>query len=219
VESLRNLLVIGEKETFRKIAEIIELAGKANAIVSKMLSSDAIDEFVASNEEIHKLEKQSDELAFKLKEDILDGAINPNVIDNLLDSVELADTLLDTYYYISRELKRMARSAYKNESFELDEAFTRVSELSDHGLAILAKLLSTSDVSEASDLRGEIESLEEEGDDLKDDAFDKLYEAAPNLHYLQFNHFAELLHKMDVILDSCQDLADAIIEIQKSLSQ
>ena len=58
--------------------------------------------------EVKALEKKSDEIAFKITEDITSGAISPNVIDNLLECVQLADDIVDTYYYISREIDRMA---------------------------------------------------------------------------------------------------------------
>ena len=55
------------------------------------------------------LEKKSDEIAFKISEDITSGAISPNIIDSLLKSVQVADDIVDLYYYLSRELERMAK--------------------------------------------------------------------------------------------------------------
>ena len=59
---------------------------------------------------VQLLEKKSDEIAFKISEDITSGAISPNIIDNLLECVHVADDIVDLYYYISRELNRMAKA-------------------------------------------------------------------------------------------------------------
>lgn len=78
-------------------------------------------------------------------------------------------------------------------------------------------MLSTSEVSSILQLRKEIESLEEEGDDIKDAAFDKLYYLAKELHFLQFFHYSEMLHKCDDLLDNNEDLADIIVSIITSI--
>ena len=66
-------------------------------------------------------------------------------------------------------------------------------------------------------LNKEIESIEEEGDDIKDSAFDKLYHFAPELQFLQFFHYSEMLHKCDDLLDNSEDLADIIVSIITSI--
>ena len=62
-------------------------------------------------------------------------------------------------------------------------------------------------------MRKEIESIEEQGDDIKDQGFDRLYSITPKLHYLEFHHYQELLHKCDDILDSCEDFSDLIVSV------
>ncbi len=66
-------------------------------------------------------------------------------------------------------------------------------------------------------LRKEIEALEEQGDDIKDTGFDKLYQAASQLHFLQFYHYSEMLHKCDDILDNAEDLSDVIVSAVTSI--
>jgi len=39
----------------------------------------------------------------------------------------------------------------------------------------------------------------------------------PNLHYLQFFHYSELMHKCDDVLDSCEDLSDLIVTVVTSI--
>jgi uncharacterized protein Yka (UPF0111/DUF47 family) len=47
--------------------------------------------------------------------------------------------------------------------------------------------------------------------------FDKLYTKASRLHFLQFYHYSELLHKSDDVLDGCEDLSDLIVSIVTSI--
>jgi hypothetical protein len=169
---------------------------------------------------VQVLEKKSDEVAFKISEDITGGAISPNIIDNLLECVELADDIVDLYYYLSRELDRMAK-AY-NTGFEIkhadwDSVYENILALAEKSLSKLKQALSSSSISEILGLRKEIEALEEQGDDIKDQGFDRLYSVAPQLHYLQFYHYSELLHKCDDILDSCEDFSDLIVSIVMSI--
>ena len=169
---------------------------------------------------VQLIEKKSDEIAFKISEDITSGAISPNIIDNLLESVQVADDIVDVYYYLSREMNRMSK-AY-SAGFELQEAdwdsvYENMLDLAEKALIKLNQALSSSNVAEILQLRKEIEALEEQADDIKDQGFDRLYSIAPKLHYLQFAHYSELLHKCDDILDSCEDFADLIVSVVTSI--
>ena len=77
--------------------------------------------------------------------------------------------------------------------------------------------LLASDMSEILQLRREIEELEGQGDEIKDKGFDVLYHEAPHIHYLQFYHYSELLHKFDDILDGCEDLSDLVLSVITSI--
>ena len=166
------------------------------------------------------LEKKSDDIAFKISEDITSGAISPNIIDDLLKSVQVADDIVDLYYYLSRELDRMAK--VYSAGFEMkrpgwDSVYVNILALAETSLLKLKQALSSSNVTEILELRKEIEALEEQGDELKDGGFDRLYNMTPNLHYLQFFHYSELLHKCDDVLDSCEDLSDLIVSVVTSI--
>ncbi len=77
--------------------------------------------------------------------------------------------------------------------------------------------MKSSNIQEILELRKEIEELEEEGDEIKDAGFDNLYGLAPKLHYLQFYHYSELLHKCDDLLDSCEDFSDLLVSAVTSI--
>jgi hypothetical protein len=104
-----------------------------------------------------------------------------------------------------------------HEEVEWAEVYARLLALVDQSLPKLQLLLSTGSVPQILQLRTEIEAIEEQGDDIKDAGFDKLYSMASKLNFLQFYHYSEMLHKSDDILDTCEDLSDVLVSIVTSI--
>jgi uncharacterized protein Yka (UPF0111/DUF47 family) len=221
MKNFKGILVVGEKNIFNQLTQIVAIATEANALVYTMFKSDYKEKKL--NEIMHAvqlLEKKSDEIAFKISEDITSGAISPNIIDNLLECVQTADDIVDLYYYLSRELNRMAKAyvaGYDLEHADWDSVYENILDLAEKSLSKLKQALSSSNMAEILALRKDIEDLEEQADDIKDQGFDRLYSIAPNLHYLQFSHYQELLHKCDDVLDSCEDFSDLIVSVITSI--
>jgi uncharacterized protein Yka (UPF0111/DUF47 family) len=221
LKNFKGILVVGERNVFSQLAQIITIATEANALVYTMFKSDYKEQKL--NEIMHSvqlLEKKSDEIAFKISEDITSGAISPNIIDNLLECVQTADDIVDLYYYLSRELNRMAKAyvaGYNLEHADWDSVYENMLDLAEKSLFKLKQALASSNMAEILALRKEIEDLEEQGDEIKDQGFDRLYSIAPKLHYLQFSHYQELLHKCDDLLDSCEDFSDLIVSVVTSI--
>jgi uncharacterized protein Yka (UPF0111/DUF47 family) len=221
LKNFKGILVVGERNVFNQLAQIVAIATEANELVYTMFKSDykekKLDEIMHA---VQLLEKKSDEIAFKISEDITSGAISPNIIDNLLECVQTADDIVDLYYYLSRELNRMAKAysvGYDLEHADWDSVYENMLDLAEKSLSKLKQALSSSNMAEILALRKEIEDLEEQADDIKDQGFDRLYSIAPKLHYLQFSHYQELLHKCDDVLDSCEDFSDLIVSVVTSI--
>jgi hypothetical protein len=213
---------LGEKNIFSELTQIVAIGIEANTLVSSMFSLDFKGKDVTeAMHALQLLEKKSDEIAFKISEDITSGAISPNIIDNLLECVQVADDIVDTHYYISRETYRMSRAysaGFQIFHTDWDSVYENILALAVKSLSKLKKALSTSNISEILELRKEIEALEEQGDEMKDAGFDGLYSIATSkLHYLEFYHYSELLHKCDDILDSCEDFSDLIVSVVTSI--
>ena len=222
MKSLRSIFVVGEKNIFRELAQIIAIAEEANALLSETLCEEQNEVTLDKGmQAIRLLEKKSDDIAFKVSEDITTGAVSPNILDNLLESVHIVDDIVDIYYYQSRELCRMYKAKFPiSEALEEKEWFSLfrgMLDLADNELSKVKQMLSISDLTQILELRKEIEALEEQGDDIKDKGFDWLYYNARSMHYLQFYHYSELLHKFDDILDSCEDLSDLLVSIITSI--
>jgi uncharacterized protein Yka (UPF0111/DUF47 family) len=222
VKSFRNVLVVGEKNIFGEIAQIIVVAEETNKILHEMLSNCQNEKLLDLNmQAVRILENKSDDIAFKVNEDITTGAVSPNILDHLLECVHVADDIVDNYYYQSRQLCRMCKAKFPYseapQEAEWTSLFKSMLDLAGQALVKVKTTLAMSDLSEILKLRQEIEALEQQGDDIKDKGFDWLYHEAPRMHYLQFFHYSELLHKFDDILDGCEDLADLILSVITSI--
>jgi uncharacterized protein Yka (UPF0111/DUF47 family) len=218
----RNIFVIGEKGIFNKLAQIIALAQEANDVLLETLGKEQNEATLREGmEAIRELEKKSDDIAFKLGEDITTGAVSPNILDDLLQSVHVADDIVDIYYYQSRELLRMSTASFPYaealEEKEWNSMFKDMLGLACKSVSKLKQILTISDLNEILEIRKQIEAFEEQGDDIKNKGFDWLYYQAPDMHYLQFHHYSDLLHKFDDILDNCEDLSDLLVSIITSI--
>lgn len=222
MKSFKRFLVVGEENIFGRLSQIIAIAAEANQSLIGMLD-DCKNGMVLDRgvQAIKGLENKADEVAFKINENITAGAVSPNILDNLLECVRVADDIVDTYFYQSRELARMHKAKFPY-SEEIEDTqwiaiFKSMLELANQALAKVQQILANSDLSRILELRKEIEALEQQGDEIKDKSFDVLYQEAPRMHYLQFYHYSELLHKFDDILDGCEDLSDLVLSIITSI--
>src|SRR5512137_1617797 len=87
-KNFRGILVIGERNIFVSLSQIIGIAEQANIIMKVMLENTSNERVITENmHKIHALENHSDEVAFKLSQDITAGAVSPNIIDNLIQCV------------------------------------------------------------------------------------------------------------------------------------
>ena len=222
MKNFKGILVLGERNIFAELSQIISIAVEANTILKVMFNDCCNSKKLAENTlAIRDLEKKSDEIAFNLNEDITSGAISPNLINDLIESTHLADNIVDIMFYLSRELSRMvkAKTADSSEYREVEwsQVYLQMLALVDKSLPKLQLMLSIGNVPKILQLRKEIEAQEEQGDDIKDAGFDKLYLMAPGMHFLHFYHYSEMLHKSDDILDTCEDLSDVIVSIVTSI--
>jgi len=219
IRDLRNMLSLGEHKIFSDVSGMIGLGLAASDNLKAMISSDREEEIRTLNERIRLLEKQSDEISFTTSNEITNGAINSNIIQHLLELVEMADNILDDFYYLSREFNRVCGLGNDNEVYrspQFRSEFMQLIDLSDRAMLLVQKLLQSREREQSSGIRREIEELEERGDNIKDGALDKLYAMSEHIHFLHFFHVSEVLHKLDDILDGCEDISDLYISVSIS---
>ncbi len=83
-------------------------------------------------------------------------------------------------------------------------------------LKMLIEIINDLNVRSFSDIRVMvmgIQKLEEEVDDIKDSALDKLYASAKELTYVEFMSSMSLIFGIDDVLDSIKDIAYMILTL------
>jgi hypothetical protein len=67
LKNIKRVFVVGEKNIFRELSEILRLASEANPIMTRMLLERYEGEHLAeAMRSVRALEKKSDEVAFKV---------------------------------------------------------------------------------------------------------------------------------------------------------
>jgi uncharacterized protein Yka (UPF0111/DUF47 family) len=213
-----RFLVAGEKGIFERLKALADKAREETPLAARLFQERLADRSVL--EGMKTLEKQSDELTFELSEDIMEGAINPAVLRDLLHVTDLMDGVFDDYYFVAREVNRTVISGIELPMLDkMTETFVGMVNLADRELETFGKLLEAKSMDEVKSFRNEIEKLEEAGDELKDSGFDDMYEKSKLFDYFSFQHYTEVLRKMDDIQDGVEDMSDLILAIANTISR
>ena len=100
MKNFKGILVLGEKNIFNNLSQIISISIKANVILKSMYKySMNAQLMIEGMNSIRMLEKESDEIASSLNEHITAGAISPNLINDLIECVRVADNIVEIRYY------------------------------------------------------------------------------------------------------------------------
>ncbi len=213
-----RFLVAGEKGVFERLKALADKAREETPLATRLFQERLADPSVL--EDMKALEKQSDELTFKLSQDIMKGAINPAVLRDLLHTTDLMDSVFDDYYFLAREVNRTVTSGVELPLLDrMTETFVGQVALADKQLEAFGKLLEANSMDDVRSFRKEIERFEEEGDELKDSGFDAMYENRKLFDYFSFQHYTEVLRKLDDIQDGVEDMSDLILAIANTISR
>jgi uncharacterized protein Yka (UPF0111/DUF47 family) len=213
-----RFLVAGEKGVFERLKALADRAREETPLAIKLFQERLADSNVVDG--MRALETQSDDLTFKLSEDIMNGAINPAVLRDLLHVTDLMDSVFDDYYFIAREVNRTVISRVELPMLDkMTTTFVAQVNLADKQLETLGRLLEAKGMDEVRSCRNEIEKLEENGDELKDSGFDAMYENHQLFDYFSFQHYTEVLRRLDDIQDGVEDMSDLILAIANTISR
>ncbi|MCL4314993.1 MAG: DUF47 family protein [Candidatus Thermoplasmatota archaeon] len=219
----KKFLVVGEKQILQELETFFNIGIKADIEITQMLSNfgSGTDR---NYEKVREMEKGADEISNNLHMEITHGAISSTLMGTLSELVEKCDTIIDASYFIVREIRRYnhAASASRNllpewvrDSYSV---FARMIEKHTESLNILLEMLKSGNLDQMRETRKLIEMKEEEVDEMKDDLIDSLYRENENITYLTFIHLMEMVHKIDDLLDYCEDISDLLLNIANSIS-
>ncbi len=218
-KSIKNFFITGERSLFEKVGSYAQLGEQANEHLRNMLSCKNKTDLSVVKEKIKKLEVEGDSITFELKNNITSGAVNPSLTDSFLELVDRSDDILDTLYYISREIARFHEFLSEASAGETEiicgyyDEINRALDYNSEALKNLQKMVLNDDVGNIIKYWSNIERMEEEVDDIKDELLDRLYSDSKKISYLSFIHLSSIIHKVDDLLDQNQDIADLLIQI------
>jgi len=213
-----RFLVAGEKGVFVRLKAIADKAREETPLAIRLFQERLADPSVLENMKV--LERENDDVTFNLSEDIMNGAINPAVLRDLLHVADLMDGIFDDYYFVAREVNRTVASGIELPMLDsMTKTFVEMVNLADKQLEALGKLLDANSMDVAKSFRMQIEKLEQDGDELKDAAFDEMYDNHKLFDYFSFQHYTEVLRKMDAISDGVEDMSDLILAIANTISR
>ncbi|MGC8645607.1 MAG: DUF47 domain-containing protein [Thermoplasmata archaeon] len=218
-KSIKNIFVSGEKNLFLEIGKYATLGMNATNVLKTMVSCESSVNLNAAKETLKKIETDGDSMTFEMKNSITSGAVNPALIDSFLELVDRTDDILDTLYYIGREIARYREYIALSSAGERETVcgyYNRLNQALDYNLeslSSLGKIVKDENLSSVIKSWSAIEKMESEVDDIKDELLDRLYLDSKRISYLSFIHLSSVIHKIDDLLDQSEDIADIILQI------
>ncbi|MCL4438501.1 MAG: DUF47 domain-containing protein, partial [Candidatus Thermoplasmatota archaeon] len=161
----------------------------------------------------------------RLKDQITGGAISSTLMDTIIELVETCDDLLDGSYYISREIRRMHKNRHKFDD-QTNSVIDHTYEISEEilqkfreALLHVREIFNSHDFQLMKKEREKIQEIEESGDDLKDGIIDFIYDHSDTIPYIVFVHAVGLAHRLDDLLDDCEDISDLVHTINVAVTR
>lgn len=220
---LKKLMVIGERQSLINMEKYLALA-RENSLLLIEIFEKPENEIQEMCKKIGQNEKDADEITLNLKRDITSGAIGTTLMDNFLTLIENFDDIIDKTYWVAREMLR-AKDSFIANGFHMEpikgfyQNFISILEINLEAVDKVKRMLEAPDVGEVSEIRSEIQGLEEKVDEIKDGIIDRLYRTSESISYLMFNHVNSISHTLDDLLDNCEDISDLVLNTMLSVSR
>ncbi|ARD85361.1 DUF47 family protein [Ferroplasma acidiphilum] len=219
---LKRILVVGEKNLLSRLSQypLMGIESSSNLIFMLKNAPSDIEKY---NEIVRQIEKKGDEMDINFRHEVTSGAISSSLMGNLLDLIEKCDDILDKCYFTSREINRFNI----NYSMTPDEvvikeyaygSFIKILEANKESLEFVHSILNENDLSNMRGDRKSIEAIEEQVDEIKDNIIDYTYKNSTKMSYIVFEHLNTLAHKLDDLLDDCEDISDLIFTIMLAVT-
>jgi len=219
---LKRIMVVGEKHVLGEMTVYMDMALEATSLLHEMLDTNP-KRMLEINEKIRVLERKGDDYGMQLTHEITSGAISSNLMDNLLNLTDKCDDILDKTHYLSREIKRMNIDYKRSNGTAIMASsyrtFMTMIEKSQEAIKSVSTMFSNTNMDSLKNERKKIEVLEEAVDELKDNLIDEIYRNADSMHFLVYDHLMSLVHKIDDMVDDCEDISDILLNIILSVSK
>lgn len=225
LKRVKGFFVPGEKDAFQRVQDLSALAEESLGLLVKILAmptNGRLQDVEDYTERINVLEKDGDKITQSLEEMLGRGSITASLDYDFGRLADNVDSILDRAHGLSRQLRRVTRRPLREaKEFDADIRKQQISliEIGLSQLRMFRQLLDIagSDRERAIGLAKQIEQLEEQGDDVKDNMLDEIYGSWEKLDYASFHNYLETTIEADDILDLCEDASDLVMAITKSL--
>jgi uncharacterized protein Yka (UPF0111/DUF47 family) len=219
---LKRLLVVGEKSLLSRLSRFPEIGIESTQNLILMLKNAPVD-IDKYNNFIRDKEKEGDEMNINFRHEVTSGAISSSLMDNMLALIQKCDDILDKMYYSSREINRFNKNyeLNKDERNIVDFSYNKFISIlnnNEEALGYVKNILNETDLSRMREDRKNIEKIEENVDEIKDSIIDYIYKNSNKISYLVFEHLNTLAHKLDDLLDDCEDISDLVFTIMLSVT-
>ncbi len=208
--SILERLLDGKSEShvMERGKKIIGHAFAANKILIKIINgSDDL-------EEIKRIEKLADIEVFEITNSVTSGAIAPNLIDDMIRFINMEDDIVDTMFNLARAIVR-SRGKDKATDRYVKSRLLELTVLTNSALVLLYEMHKIERLAEARKYRLKIEAVEQDGDGIKDSMLDYAY--SKKMNFKSFYYIQNVAYLADDILDGCEDTADMIMSIVRSI--
>ncbi|MCL4365206.1 DUF47 family protein [Candidatus Marsarchaeota archaeon] len=197
-----------ENQIMESGKRIIRHASAANKMLVKIIrGSDDLDG-------IRDIEQLADKEVFEAASAVTSGAIAPNLIDDMIRFLDMEDDIIDTMFNLARALVR-SRGKDRTTDRYVNARLLELTELTNSALTLLYEMHKIERLSDARKYRIKIEGVEQRGDSIKDAMLDYAY--SKKMDFKSFYYMQNVAYLADNILDRCEDTADMIVSIERSI--
>jgi predicted phosphate transport protein (TIGR00153 family) len=215
IDRIKGMFLTQELNLFKEFKRHVYLSKRGLELLIDAFESD-LEKERELYKEIEKLEKEGDRLSNETTRLILDGAIVVSLQNYLITLMDTLDNILDTIHYLGGETyrRRHFEKLRNKDAIDMEKkilGYLRHSENSINQLMILFDNVISGDWGGVVSQVSRIESLEEEGDDIKHKLIDEIYSKWERIDEPYFSFLTHYIYEIDELQDLSEDASNIIL--------
>jgi len=216
----KKLFGSSEKELLDLLRKHLILSKEAMMMFFRLITAPGslgLDELSRYRFTVIKLEKEGDRIYDAAVMQVLKGAFPLPLVADLGVLLDDFDDILDLIYFVNMELARGIKVGLHRVKV-VSEVYSFCAKMAEKALeaidaleAILGSI--TKSLAKASEEMTRIDFIEDEVDEVKNEALEVIYERSKDLDVLAFTHLIEVVRSLDTIVDKVQDSSQELVRI------
>jgi len=217
---LKKLFGGSERELLDLLRRHLALSKEAMMLFLRLIrapGSLSLDELPRHRSIVIKLEKEGDRIYDTAVMQVLKGAFPLPLVADLGVLLDDFDDILDLIYFVNMELTRGIRVGL-HRTRVVPEVYSLCARMAEKALEAIDSLEAilgsvTKSLAKASEEMARIDSIEDEVDEIKNEALEVIYERSKDLDVLTFTHLVEVVRSLDTVVDKIQDSSQELVRI------